>query len=264
VLFGLAISFSVIGYLSSCRILTGRRFSRKYIDALNASLTPSQTVAFQMRPEVFSEADRARAAVIISRAFREGCCAGPERGGAMVIDAQDANTANIMRATPLPSRSHFFSSFGQRRNGDQSRYKVLVQPRPRVAEIYRARSLCRGACIVSAPACRFSDAREGEQNTILQVYVSSISAHEFLLGKILAFFLIGLAEWLLALIAAALVRDDCTDHCAEATLQKRYRTVRQAAASNLLQTQTEQCEGRYKREEPLGQADQKESENLTK
>ena len=28
--------------------------------------------------------------------------------------------------------------------------------------------------------------REGEQQTILQVYVSSISAHEFLLGKILA------------------------------------------------------------------------------
>ena len=29
-------------------------------------------------------------------------------------------------------------------------------------------------------------AKEGEQKTILQVYVSSISAHEFLLGKILA------------------------------------------------------------------------------
>jgi ABC-2 type transport system permease protein len=42
-------------------------------------------------------------------------------------------------------------------------------------------------------------AREGEQQTILQVYVSSISAQEFLLGKVLAGMLIGLAEWLLAL-----------------------------------------------------------------
>ena len=36
--------------------------------------------------------------------------------------------------------------------------------------------------------------REGEQKTILQVYVSSISAHEFLLGKILAGMVIGFAQ----------------------------------------------------------------------
>jgi ABC-2 type transport system permease protein len=37
-------------------------------------------------------------------------------------------------------------------------------------------------------------AKEGEKKTILQVYVSSISAHEYLLGKIIAFTLVGLAE----------------------------------------------------------------------
>jgi hypothetical protein len=37
-------------------------------------------------------------------------------------------------------------------------------------------------------------AKEGEYKTILQVYVSSISAHEFLLGKIIAFTLVGIAE----------------------------------------------------------------------
>ncbi len=44
--------------------------------------------------------------------------------------------------------------------------------------------------------------REGEQKAILQVYVSGISAHEFLLGKIAAFFLIALAEWVLAILVA--------------------------------------------------------------
>ncbi|MCU1330910.1 MAG: transporter permease, partial [Bryobacterales bacterium] len=39
--------------------------------------------------------------------------------------------------------------------------------------------------------------REGEQQTLLQVYVSSIPAHEFLLGKILAFMVIAFAEWVL-------------------------------------------------------------------
>jgi ABC-2 type transport system permease protein len=39
--------------------------------------------------------------------------------------------------------------------------------------------------------------RESERKTILQVYVSSLSAHEYILGKTLAFFVIALAEWLL-------------------------------------------------------------------
>src|SRR5262249_54195388 len=42
-------------------------------------------------------------------------------------------------------------------------------------------------------------AREGEQKTILQVYVSSISAWEFLVGKILAFMAVALGECLLML-----------------------------------------------------------------
>jgi ABC-2 type transport system permease protein len=36
--------------------------------------------------------------------------------------------------------------------------------------------------------------REGELKTILQVYVSSISAHEYLLGKIFAFMIVALGE----------------------------------------------------------------------
>jgi ABC-2 type transport system permease protein len=44
-------------------------------------------------------------------------------------------------------------------------------------------------------------AKETEQKTILQVYVSSISAHEFLLGKIFAFMAVALAESLLMLVA---------------------------------------------------------------
>ena len=42
--------------------------------------------------------------------------------------------------------------------------------------------------------------KEGEQKTILQVYVSSISAHEFLLGKIVAFMVIALCEWVLCML----------------------------------------------------------------
>ena len=42
--------------------------------------------------------------------------------------------------------------------------------------------------------------REHEHKTILQVYVSSISAHEYLLGKIIAFTIIGIIEWMVGLV----------------------------------------------------------------
>jgi len=44
--------------------------------------------------------------------------------------------------------------------------------------------------------------REGEQKTILQVYVASIKAHEYLLGKIIAYMLVAVAEWALTLALA--------------------------------------------------------------
>ena len=75
------------------------------------------------------------------------------------------------------------------------RYPALVQPRPR-----RRRSSTGPGFSCWASRCsrlcwpRWRCRKEGEQKTILQVYVSNISAHEFLLGKIFAFMLIALAE----------------------------------------------------------------------
>ena len=56
------------------------------------------------------------------------------------------------------------------------------------------RSRCFRRCSPRSPS-----AKEGEQKTILQVYVSSISAHEFLLGKILTFMVVAFCECLLLL-----------------------------------------------------------------
>ena len=50
-------------------------------------------------------------------------------------------------------------------------------------------------------------AKESETKTILQVYVSNISAHEFLLGKVLAFTLVALAESIPMLVTLKLYFD---------------------------------------------------------
>ncbi len=47
--------------------------------------------------------------------------------------------------------------------------------------------------------------REGELKTILQVYVSSITAFEFLLGKVIAYTLVAWAEWITGMIVLFVV-----------------------------------------------------------
>src|SRR6202007_2772363 len=60
--------------------------------------------------------------------------------------------------------------------------------------------LVLGLSIFPTVIAALAMSREGEQKTILQVYVSSISAHEFLLGKILAGMVVGLVQCLLGVV----------------------------------------------------------------
>ena len=71
-----------------------------------------------------------------------------------------------------------------------------------VEKILWAGNLCAGLSLFPPLLATLAMAKEGEQKTILQVYVSSISAHEFLLGKIFAFMLVALPNAVLLLIAA--------------------------------------------------------------
>src|SRR5205807_5897163 len=47
--------------------------------------------------------------------------------------------------------------------------------------------------------------REGELKTILQVYVSSITALEYLLGKVIAYTMVAWAEWIAGMIVLFVV-----------------------------------------------------------
>src|SRR5437868_4646888 len=72
--------------------------SRKYIDQLNASLS-FQTVSLQegARSERALETGRARAAIIIPKHFDRDIRRGRNVEVQALIDAADANTANLMR-----------------------------------------------------------------------------------------------------------------------------------------------------------------------
>jgi len=65
----------------------------------------------------------------------------------------------------------------------QAAIRFWYNPRTVVEKVLRTRHLRAGTLAVSAASASLASAKEGEQKTILQVYVSSISAMSFCWAK---------------------------------------------------------------------------------
>src|SRR5215470_489786 len=205
-LLGTALSFSVKGIAVVVQDFDQTPLSRRYIDALNASLTFRVTpLSLDRRPDEALMAERARVAVVIPENFERDFLRGRQTEAQWLIDAVDANTANNMRGQAAALTGAFAARLGGT-NGSSGRPAIKVETRMWYNPGASSRKFIGPGAVVLALfpplLAALAISREGEQKTILQVYVSSISAHEFLLGKAAAFFVIALAEWALALLIA--------------------------------------------------------------
>jgi ABC-2 type transport system permease protein len=205
ILFGTAISFSVKGLPVVVQDLDRTPLSRKYIDALNASFTfKVESAALQNQPEEALLSEQARAAVIIPEHFEREVERGRTAEVQWLIDATDANTANVMRGNAVAVTQAFAAQNGivAMKPAIDAEMRMWYNPGRESSKYVGPGVLAVVLGLFPPLLAALATSREGEQKTILQVYVSSISAHEYLLGKILAFFLIALTEWLLSLIVA--------------------------------------------------------------
>ena len=177
--------------------------SRNYIDAFRASVT-FRVVSWPVdrEPEEALQAGVARGVLIIPVHFARDLARGQAANVQLLIDATDANTAKLV--------SGYAGQINRAFVQDQTSFRAtgMVQPEIRLwfnpgrdsKKFYAPGIFVLGISMFPPLLASLAMAKEGEQKTILQVYVSSISAHEFLLGKILAFMVIALAEWLFGLI----------------------------------------------------------------
>lgn len=205
-LLGTTLSLSVKGVAVVVRDFDRSPLSREYLDLLQASLT------FRLRPterppaEALA-AEEARAVIIIPENFERDFLAGRPAEVQWLIDAVDANTANAMRGQAA-ALTHAFAAQGGAENGVSGRpaikadMRMWYNPGGSTRKFIGPGAFAVVLALFPPLLAALALSREGEQKTILQVYASSISAHEFLLGKIIAFFLIALAEWGLALLVA--------------------------------------------------------------
>ena len=120
----------------------------------------------------------------------------------LLVDASDANTAKLISgyAGQITRAYNQRASASSQSEPVQAAIRLWYNPGRSSKKFFGPGIFVLGLSMFPPLLASLAMAKEGEQKTILQVYVSSISAHEFLLGKIFAFMVVAMAECLLMLI----------------------------------------------------------------
>jgi ABC-2 type transport system permease protein len=199
-LLGTSISLTVTDIPIVIQDLDQTPLSRQYADAFRSSLT-FRVVALPAAtsPEAVLAVGRARAALIIPEHFAREIRRGRLAEAQLLVDATDTNTALLTRGGAAQITRAFAQQFGPSPAPGTIRAatRLWFNPGREPGKFYGPGMFVLALSIFPPLLAALAMSREGEQKTILQVYVSSISAHEFLVGKILAGIAIGLVQWLL-------------------------------------------------------------------
>ena len=143
----------------------------------------------------------ARAALIIPVHFgRDLACGANTTPVQLMVDATDANTAKLLQGFAAEiTQAYSIAGSAARPQPVRADIRLWYNPGRVSKKFYGPGIFVLGISMFPPLLAALAMSREGEQKTILQVYVSNISAHEFLLGKIFAFMVIALAEWSVAM-----------------------------------------------------------------
>ena len=176
--------------------------SRDFLDAVRASIS-LHVVSWPVdRPgEQALAAGVARAVLVIPDDFGRDIARGVDSPVQLLVDASDANTAKLTAGyAGRIAREYNLRVPGAMPAGPiRTAVRLWYNPGLSSKKFYGPGIFVLALSMFPALLAALAMARESEQKTIVQVYVSSISAHEFLLGKIAAFTLVALAECALML-----------------------------------------------------------------
>jgi len=202
-LLGTSISLTVTGLPIIVQDLDSSPASRSLIDAFRSSITfhVTEWPADRAPVDAFLT-NRARGALIIPPHFGRDLARGVNTETQLLVDATDANTAKLVQAYAGEITAAYVDSASGASHPApvKAEIRLWYNPGRESKKFYGPGIFVLGISMFPPLLAALAMSKEGEQKTILQVYVSSISAHEFLLGKIFAFMVIALAEWLLLMV----------------------------------------------------------------
>src|SRR5256712_1084501 len=182
--------------------------SRQYLEVIGASLSfKLNALPTDLSPDQVLARNEARAALIIPPQFERDLRRGQNVEVQWLIDGTDANTANVMRGKAAAITQAFTAQIQPATI--QPAIKPLIRywfnPGREDLKYFGPGVLAFGLAMFPPLLAALALSREGELKTILQVYVSSITAFEYLLGKVIAYTLVAWAEWIAGMIVLIVV-----------------------------------------------------------
>ena len=177
--------------------------SRELIDQFRGSLTfriePWPT---DRRPEAALTANAARGVLIIPANFGRDLLRGEDVPVQLLVDGSDANTSRLLAGYASGVAGCFNAAHGAgaaRPAAVRTALRFWYNPSLSSKKFYGPGIFVMGMSMFPPLLATLAMAREGERKTILQIYVSNISAFELLLGKVFAFMAVALSEGVLLL-----------------------------------------------------------------
>jgi ABC-2 type transport system permease protein len=171
--------------------------SRDLVDRFRQSLS-FHVVSWpaDRQPDEAFTANKARGALIIPEEFGRQIARGENATVQMLVDASDENTAQIIAGDSAQIvRAYNLENVGASHPQPViAAIRLWYNPSRSSQKFYGPGIYVLAMSLFPPLLATLAMSKEGEQKTILQVYVSNISAHEFLLGKIAAFMIVALTE----------------------------------------------------------------------
>jgi ABC-2 type transport system permease protein len=201
-LLGGTVSFTVTDVPIVVQDLDGSSAARSLADAFRASNT-FHIVALptNWEPQDAFTANTARGALVIPAHFGRDLARGFNSPVQFLVDGSDSNTATLISGGASRIISHYNQDTAAPNSASvRASIRLWYNPGRSSKKFYGPGMFVLGLSMFPALLASLAMAKEGEDKTILQVYVSNISAHEFLLGKIFAFMMVALAEALIMML----------------------------------------------------------------
>lgn len=181
--------------------------SRRYVEAVSTSLSfKVSALPPNLSPETALTRNQARAALVIPPNFERDLLRAHNATAQWLIDGTDANTANVMRGKAAAITQAFSTQLQPSiQPAIQSQIRYWFNPGRSDLEYFGPGVLAFGMAMFPPLLAALALSREGELKTILQVYVSSITAFEYLSGKVIAYTMVAWAEWICGMIVLYVV-----------------------------------------------------------
>jgi ABC-2 type transport system permease protein len=198
-LMGTAISLTVDDMPLVVQNLDGSPASQRLLDAFRSSLT-FHVVSWPVdqAPERALAGNSVRGVLIIPQYFGRDLARRTPVQIQLLVDGSDANTAKLVAGYAQAVVSSYNARIVLKHpTGLRAAVRLWFNPGLDSKKFYGPGIFVLVLTLFPTLLAALSIAREGEEQTILQIYVSNISAHEYLLGKIFAIMVVFAAEAIL-------------------------------------------------------------------